>query len=141
MITFRDGPAQGAMLDLSRVPLMLRVVQNRRTGKWDALDQPDDEAHPDEEIHIYRLYDGPSMAHISCRTRSRSRWISQAVYAHLETQLHRRATHPDTPAMPDTESLRDNEVWAAWCDANRTVLLNLHPRYSVTDGHLKREKA
>lgn len=38
MITFRDGPAAGQVLQLRRVPVLLRVVCSSR-GNWDALDQ------------------------------------------------------------------------------------------------------
>jgi hypothetical protein len=53
MTTFLDGPAKGQCLSLRRSPELLRVVE--LNGKWDALDQPEDEPKPGEKVHIYRL--------------------------------------------------------------------------------------
>jgi len=41
MVVFMEGPADGQRLMLRRIPIMLRVVQNR-SGEWDALNELDD---------------------------------------------------------------------------------------------------
>ena len=53
MIRFLDGPAEGVCLSLRAAPKILRVVRNIEGDEWDALDQPEDEPSPGEEIYVY----------------------------------------------------------------------------------------
>lgn len=53
-----DGPAKGVQLSLRTCPTYLRLVRNRRTGKWDALDQPNDEPGASEVVYAYRMVSG-----------------------------------------------------------------------------------
>jgi hypothetical protein len=53
IVTFVDGPAEGESLDLRRAPYFLRVVRGI-DGKWDALDQLDDDPAMGETIFIYK---------------------------------------------------------------------------------------
>lgn len=110
-VTFRDGPAAGASLDLRRAPVMLRVVVGPR-GKVDALDQLDDVAEPNERIFVYRLDGGVQHFHIKSSRRGESGW---RVSAHYRQHLF----HPPPP--PD-EVLRDNRRWVAWCLEHRDRL-------------------
>lgn len=109
MIHFLDGPADGVMLDLQRAPLMLRAVLSTK-GEWDALDQPDDEAAPDEVIAVYRMVGKPTQVHVCCSPRSKSGSRLMADYRLL-------------PAQPADEHVRTTKAWAAWCEANKEQLL------------------
>jgi hypothetical protein len=51
---FDDGPARGVEFPGVRLPWFVRVVQHGQTGKWDILDQLDDEPRPGEVIYVYR---------------------------------------------------------------------------------------
>jgi hypothetical protein len=106
--TFLDGPAQGVVLDLRRAPFMLRVVKNHKTGEWDALDQPDDVVKPTEQVFVYRSTAAPS--HIKCQKRSESGFYESTSYQLLAEQ-------------PKEETIRTNQGWRAWCDANREALV------------------
>lgn len=57
--TFIDGPAKGKRLQLSRSPIVLRVVQ-AADGTIDALDQLEDTAGQGEAIYVYILTEKPS---------------------------------------------------------------------------------
>lgn len=53
-VAFTDGPAEGVTLPaLRRLPVFLRVVQDAASGKWDALDQLEDEPREGEVVHVY----------------------------------------------------------------------------------------
>lgn len=108
MTLFMDGPAADVPLALKRAPVMLRVVRGPG-GKWDALDQPDDVARPNETIYVYRLMMKPIVAFIRGRGGINGRWPI-ARYQLLQPQ----------PLMVD---LHDNKAWAEWCDANREALM------------------
>jgi len=103
MIRLLDGPGAGENLDLLRAPAMLRVVRNA-AGTWDGLDQLSDEAGADEQIWVYRIASKPTVMHLSCRPRSKSRWIISADYR----------LYPD---QPTDATLRDNDAWGRWCSS------------------------
>lgn len=109
MITFLDGPAAGQALRLLSVPILLRVVQSLG-GKWDALDQPSDVAAPREKLFVYILTARPKHYYMRCSPRSASGLYRSAVYKML-------------PHQPDDATLRDNGRWAAWCNANKDLLM------------------
>ena len=109
MITFADGPALGEILELQRTPVMLRVVENRLTGEWDALDQLDDVADAAEAIHVYRLAGEVAHGHICCSPRRNSRWFTIAQYKYL--------------GAVDDDHVRDNAAWTSWCEGNRAWLV------------------
>ncbi len=46
------GPADGQEFICSRAPVLIRVVKSQ-SGRWDCLDQLDDEPQPREKIHLY----------------------------------------------------------------------------------------
>jgi hypothetical protein len=103
MISFADGPARGQVLSLSRAPKLLRVVECG--GKWDALDQIDDEPEMLETIYVYRI-DPASVGrgHVSLRGkggRREGRWFIMATYHFIEEQ-------------PDDADMRDNAKWRDW---------------------------
>lgn len=107
MITFRDGPAAGTLLQLRRSPFVLRVVV-ADDGTIDALDQLDDEPEAGESIHVYRMVEDRGSYHLwgtderGRRTRFSGR---SALYALVE--------HP-----PDDETARETELWRAWNSLN-----------------------
>ena len=49
------GPADDQTFGCSRAPRLLRVVQ-AQSGRWDCLDQLDDEPRPTERIHLYEQF-------------------------------------------------------------------------------------
>ena len=106
MTTFKDGPAQGRHLMLRRGPVFLRVTRDR-AGECDALDQLDDSPRPDEQMTVYRLTERPGICHLSTRGKGGKRFggiFVRANYALCETQ-------------PDDSIMRDNALWASWCNA------------------------
>lgn len=100
MITFLDGPAQGCTLALRRSPIFLRAVR-ARNGRWDALDLPQDEPRPNEQVHVYLKVADHGRVHLRLSPRSAS-----GFYANAEYRVY------DRP--PADEVLRDGEAWRAW---------------------------
>jgi len=105
MSKFLNGPASGQFLSLSRSPFFLRAVL-APSGKWDALDQLEDEPASNEEIHVYRLDSTPMTAHVDGRDpktgRRYGRWMSIADYV-----LH--------DEQPNDVTARNKSAWQAWC--------------------------
>ncbi len=110
--TFVDGPAKGKHFQLSRSPILLRVVNVG--DHFDALDQLDDVASSNEHITAYRLVSAPGVCFIDGRDpksgRRCGRRLSTGTYAVL-------------PEQPEDATMRDNEAWRAWCGANNDRLL------------------
>lgn len=105
MITFRDGPARGQVLQLKRAPRLLRVVCSK-SGEWDALDQLGDTPAAGESITVYQLDPSTvSRYHLLCGRgkggRNASGWYLRAEYFVLSEQ-------------PADEQVRDNAAWQAW---------------------------
>lgn len=92
-VTFLDGPGIGAQLNLSRTPLLLRVVVGPG-GKVDALDLQTDKMQRGERVYVYILAGKPvnTFPH-----------RPQAIYKLLENP-------------PEEKILQDNIFWATWCD-------------------------
>ena len=111
MATFIDGPAAGVVLNLRRLPIMLRVVESRTrcfhngvfvnpeqakgcsrcngTGSivnFDALNEPDDESRDNERIHVYRMIGDATRMHVKCARPSISGYRSIAKYEYLAEQ-------------------------------------------------------
>lgn len=102
-VSFHDGPAAGQLLALRRAPLALRVVETPR-HKFDALDQLDDVAAPNERIHVYHRMGRAMRFHMRCSPRSASGWYCAALYRLFDEQ----------PADAD---IRTREAWSKWSDA------------------------
>jgi hypothetical protein len=105
MITFRDGPAKGQVLQLKRAPRLLRVVCSAG-GEWDALDQLGDTPPADESITVYQLNPATvSRYHLLCGRgksgQNASGWYFDAEYFVLADQ-------------PADSQVRDNAAWRAW---------------------------
>lgn len=100
---FRNGPASGTILHLQRTPVLIRAVQDQ-SGTWDALDQLDDTAKPDEKIVVYVLFRQPTAALVDgVRGGKRCGWrMSIAEYVVVAEQ-------------PDDATMRDNGKWREWC--------------------------
>src|SRR4051794_15524071 len=107
MSTFIDGPAAGVHLMLRRAPVMLRTVTTGG-GKWDALDQPNDQPAADERIYLYRAVPGTAFGmHLNCgrgKNREAGGIYQSADYQFVEPQ-------------PDDVTLRDSAKWVEFCDA------------------------
>lgn len=99
MTNFLDGPTKGQYLILKRAPVFLRVTEE--TGKFDALDQPEDTPKSSEKLHAYRMVGTPGMCYIN-RGRNGSGMFTVATYQLVETQ-------------PDDKTMRDAALWRAWC--------------------------
>ena len=100
---FVDGAARGITLELRRAPIFLRVTKDPE-GKYDALDQLEDEPLESETITVYCLTGDLTTAHLCYRgkDRAKSGWYQLARY-----QLR--------PEQPPDATLRDTEAWRAWC--------------------------
>ncbi len=103
MARFIDGPAAGVVLQIRRTPVMLRVARGPN-GEWDALDQLDDEARPDESIYVYRMKGEPSRVHVCRSPRRLSGWLNLSDYEYFEPQ-------------PDDAQIRTTAAWQAWANA------------------------
>lgn len=105
-VSFEDGPAKGQSLMLQRAPLFLRAVRSRN-GKWDALDQLEDQAKPTEAVYAYIRVGEPGVAFIDYRGRGgrrEGRRLATAEYRIVQAGI----------AEPIK---RNNDEWTAWCFA------------------------
>lgn len=101
MTTFLDGPAAGIALELTRAPLLLRVVVNK-AGQWDALDQLEDQPRPGETIHVYQQASFDGRVHLYRRGKgARSGWLTIASYRLF-------------PRQPADQEIRTTAAWRAW---------------------------
>lgn len=108
---FYGGPADGKELTIHRTPIILRVTIGK-DGAVDCLNELDDVARPDETISVYRLHGHPTRGIMCSRGRGGGcKPYIDGDYDWLET-----------PAADDA-TMRDNALWAAWCEANRAILL------------------
>lgn len=105
MTTFTNGPAQGQTLMLKRAPRFLRVVE--AAGKWDALDQLEDQPQPNETIHVYVLQGKPGSVHLN-RGRGRGGWYVFANY-----QIY--------PQQPTDDQMRSTAKWRSWCQSKASA--------------------
>ena len=86
MITFEDGPAAGAVLDLRRAPVFLRVVIDRKTNEVDALDLVNDLPTLGEDVHVYRRIGKAEAYHLKCSPPAASGMRSRAKYQLYDEQ-------------------------------------------------------
>lgn len=112
-IRFLDGPAANQVLNLRRAPVVLRVVQSSR-GNWDALDQVGDVANAQERIYLYGLQSVPRFHFIRSSQKSLSGGWANAEYSFMCKQ-------------PAEFTMRDNDLWNAWCDQNQTAIVTALP--------------
>lgn len=105
MIKFLDGPAADEVLFLRRAPVLLRVTRSP-TGKWDALDQLDDEPRPREKIFVYRRVSEPTRYHMKMCPRSGSGFYMNAEYKLFAEQ-------------PADEIMRETVAWRKWCEEKK----------------------
>lgn len=109
MILFVDGPVMLRHLELQRAPLYLRVVCRPHMGGdemiVDALDQLEDQASPEEYIHVYLRIGPPGVIYVDGtdpKTRRRyGRRLLSARYMHYDKQ-------------PEQSLLADNKLWREW---------------------------
>ena len=104
MTTFQDGPAKGRTLMLKRAPIFLRVVVDAR-GKWDALDQVDDEPAADEKLYAYQLAENPGHCHINAG-RGRGGFYPMARYCLISPQ-------------PAESEMRTTLAWIKWVEDHK----------------------
>jgi hypothetical protein len=98
MTTFENGPAHGARLMLRRSPYFLRVTYDGKD--YDALDQLEDVAKPEETIYVYRITELPGHCHIRA-AKGAGGFYSMGKYEFVSPQ-------------PDDANVRDNEAWRKW---------------------------
>lgn len=100
-----DFPTFNGPLMVDRVPQFLRftVAGPMSKGTWDALDQLDDVAKPEEQILAARLKRKGTI-HINrvVKKKKIGEWIESAEYVLIDDG-------------PPEEYLRSNEKWRAWC--------------------------
>ena len=89
---------------------MLRVVQDG--ANFDALNELADFAKATESIHVYTMVGEPVRAMVDgVRNGKRAGWCASfAKYRHWPEEI------------PDA-TLRDNDRWAEWCEANKDMIL------------------
>lgn len=106
MTRIADGPAKGQSFTLQRSPVFLRLVLKQQ--KWDALDLLDDEPATDEVPFAYRITGNPGSAFVDGRDPKTGKRFGYrcavAEYAFCNDQ-------------PSEATMRNNELWAAWCKA------------------------
>lgn len=107
MTRFTNGPAQGVVLGLTRVPIYLRVVRDGR-GKWDALNNLDDRIGFDETPFAYKLASNDGRVHVNSRDAKTGRRTGGCFAM---------ATYEVIASQPDDAIMRDNTKWAEWCHA------------------------
>lgn len=113
MTTFIDGPAANVRLQLHRAPMVLRAVRDTQ-GQWDALDQLDDQADPDEFVVVYVVASVPTNYHLRCsRASGGSGWYQAADYR-------------EWPKQPPQDVLKDNQQWRAWCEHYREEIKSIY---------------
>jgi hypothetical protein len=100
--TFFDGPAKGAELTLRRTPVFLRVVISA-AGEVDALDMPDDEPAPFEDIYAYRIVDGTQIRGFMCSSKKGCVQFVGAMYRLCKTQ-------------PEESILQSRKLWMKWVE-------------------------
>lgn len=102
MTRFLDGPAAGVTLQLRRAPYFLRVTDNGT--EWDALNNPEDEARPNERLYCYTWKQRPGGMHLLIRGKNKHQggFFQNGVYGFREEQ-------------PSDEIMRDNGKWTQWC--------------------------
>ncbi len=122
MTTFADGPAKGQTLMLKRSPLLLRVVQDLNTGKFDALDAAEDTPAENERLFAYRMVKFSGMVHLNRGRSGGSGFYGMAHYALV-------------PDQPTDEIMRDNAKWKTWkpCEAILDELRRLQEAHGRTD--------
>ena len=104
MLTLRDGPAKGAYM-CQRAPHFLRAVGNIKTGKFDVLDQLNDEADAGEHIvDIYRRLGDVGQVHINTGSRKGGGYSVMAAYERVKEMIG-----------VEIEHLRDTATWRQWC--------------------------
>jgi hypothetical protein len=110
------GPADGFQLHIVRTPLLLRVTKTD-AGAVDCLNEITDEAMPEEALSVYRLRGNPGRGFM-CRRGSGGGCTPTADgdYDYLGPPSWFGGIPPD-------ETLRNNTLWAEWCDANRERLM------------------
>jgi hypothetical protein len=108
MTRFVDGPAHAAALLLQRRPMPFQLRVTMRPGP-DALDQPADEAAPNETLFAYELLRHDGWCHMNFGG-GRGGFYAMASYRFI-------------PDQPDDATMRDNDAWAKWATERGTRIL------------------
>ena len=102
MLTLRDGPVAGKYM-VKVAPQFLRAVITVGGNDKDVLDQPGDEPHSYERIHVYRRIGEASHVHLNMGGRGRSTgFYAMAQYEHM----------PNV----DGERFRETVTWQRWAE-------------------------
>lgn len=91
---------------LRRLCVLLRVVHNPTTDKWDGLDMPTDECESREELFAYRLVPGTQgSSHVLVRAdKSAGGRYAVGEYEFIDRQ-------------PQDADMRKRRAWVAWCES------------------------
>jgi hypothetical protein len=107
MTRFEDGPAKGQVLTLRRAAIFLRVVRDEN-GAWDALDQLDDTAKPDETLFAYQCVGNIGSAFIDGKDPVTGRRMGYRAMI---------ASYRFVPDQPTDAEMRSTFGWQKWCQA------------------------
>lgn len=115
MTRFVDGPAHAAALLLQRRPMPFQLRVTMRPGPdhkdvFDALDQTQDEAAPNETLFAYELVRNDGWCHMNFGG-GRGGFYAMATYRYI-------------PDQPDDATMRDNAAWAKWATERGTRILD-----------------
>ncbi len=106
MTKFINGFANGTVLGLASSPRYLRVTKNR-AGKIDALDQPTDAPHADEEISVYVLVSDDGGAFVDGRDKKTGKRFGG---------FQKIASYKLNDIQPHDMIARDNGAFTQWCN-------------------------
>jgi hypothetical protein len=114
MTRFVDGPAHGATLLLQRRPMPFQLRVTVKPGPdgndaFDALDQLEDQAAPDEALYAYEVFGEVGWCHLNFGG-GKGGFYAMACYRYILDQ-------------PDDATMRDNDAWAKWATERGTRIL------------------
>ena len=109
MITLRDGPVAGKYM-VKVAPQFLRAVITVGGNDKDVLDQPGDEPHSYERIHIYRRIGEAGFVHLNMG--GRNNYATRDGYA---TGFYAHAEYEHMPNV-DGERFRETVTWQRWAE-------------------------
>lgn len=106
MTKLTNGPAAGVCLALKRSPVFLRVVHDRITHVWDALDLVDDAPRDPEDAYAYYRISLRGRVHLNFGRGRGGGFYARAEYALVDPQ-------------PGDDVMRSNDKWRDWATFQR----------------------
>lgn len=105
MTTFIDGPAKGQNLMLRRGLIFLRVVYDKQSKKWDALNDIGDTPKDSETLYSYVLIGEANWCHVNIAGGKGGMFVM--------------GEYSLTKPQPTDEIMRDQSKWEEWVEANK----------------------